>query len=113
MRAAWAVHAPVGFAVSAGEEHLPGVYLDEEQDVVAAKHDGVHGEEVACDCGLGVQELGPCRLRTFRCRVDVVVAEYLPHGGLGDLVAEVDEFAVDSPVAPGRVLCGEADDQPA
>ena len=34
-----------------------------------------------------------------------------PHGGSPDLMAEVGEFALDAPVAPGRIVGGHADDQ--
>jgi len=95
------------------EDHLAGFDVDEEQDVVAAQECCVDGEEVARDSGLGAQELGPGHLRAFRRRVDVVVAEDLPHGCLRDLVTQPDELAMDSSVALRRVLCGEAHDQPA
>ena len=39
--------------------------------------------------------------------------EDLPHGGGGDLDAEDEEFAVDAPVAPGRVLPCQAQHQQA
>ena len=42
-----------------GVEDLAGGDVDEEQHVVAAQRDGVDGEEVAGDRGLGAQELGP------------------------------------------------------
>ena len=70
-------------------------------------------EEVTRDRGLGSQKLGPGHLRAFRRRVNVVVAEDLPHGCLGDLVTETDKFAMDPAVAPGRVLFGETHDQAA
>jgi len=63
---------------------------------------GVVEEQVA-GC-LGVQELGPGLLGTFRRGLDVVVAKDLPHRRLCDLAAEADEFAVDSSVAPCRIL---------
>ncbi len=94
-----------------GEDHLPGVHLDEEQDVVAAQERGVHGEEVARDRGLGVQELSPGHVGAVRRRVDAFVGEDLPDGCLGDLVAETGEFALYAAVPPGRVLRGESHDQ--
>jgi hypothetical protein len=42
--------------------------------------------------------------------VDAVVFKDLPHGRRSDPVAEACEFAVDTAVAPGRVLAGEATD---
>ncbi len=62
------------------------------------------GGEVAGDGGLGAQRLRRCRRRSGRRPVDVGVLENLPDGGRSDGVAEPDEFAVDAPVAPGRVL---------
>ena len=40
-----------------------------------------------------------------------MVLEDLPHRRRRDGVAEADEFAVDTPVAPGRVLGIETEDQ--
>ena len=40
--------------------------------------------------------------------VDAGGPEDLPDRGGGDAVAEADEFAVDAPVAPRRVLAGHA-----
>jgi hypothetical protein len=37
--------------------------------------------------------------------------EDVPHGAGCDLVAEADQFAVDAPVSPGRVLGGQAQHQ--
>ncbi len=61
----------------------------------------------------GQASFGPGDLASFWCGVDVVVFEDLPHGCLCDLMAEAEEFAVDSSVAPCRVLGGEVHDQPA
>ncbi|MEV0495656.1 hypothetical protein, partial [Streptomyces atratus] len=44
-------------------------------------------------------------------RVDAGLAEDVPHGGGGHLVAEAGEFAVDAPMAPSRVLGRHAQDQ--
>ena len=49
-----------------GVDHFAGVHVDEEQDVVAAQECGVDGEEVACDCCLGVEELGPGHIGAVR-----------------------------------------------
>ncbi len=46
-----------GVGGGAGVEDLAGGDVDEEQDVVGAEWDGVEGEEVAGDRGLGVVEL--------------------------------------------------------
>ncbi len=94
-----------------GEEHLTRLHVDEEQDVVAAHERGVDGEEVAGDCGLGVQELGPSHLRAVRGRVDAGVGEDLPDSRLSNRVSEAGKFALDAAVSPRRVLGGESDDQ--
>ncbi len=65
----------------AGEEHLAGGDVDEEQHVVAAQQCGVDGQEVAGDCSLGVQELRPGDLRSLWGRVDAVLFEDSPDGG--------------------------------
>jgi len=61
--------------------------------------------------GLGVQKLRPGDFGSLRSGFDAVGLEDLPHGGRGKLVAEVCEFAVDTSVAPGRVLAGKAEDE--
>jgi hypothetical protein len=43
--------------------------------------------------------------------VDAVTFQDRPERGRGETVAEAGEFAVDAPVAPRRVLGGEADDE--
>jgi hypothetical protein len=48
-RAAWVVQAPVGFVGNASEMDAACPEFDKKQHVVAAKHDGVDGEEVAGD----------------------------------------------------------------
>ncbi len=96
----------------AGVDHLSGVDVDEEQDVVAAQERGVDGEEVAGDRGLGVEELGPGHVGSVggrgRCPSGL---EDLPDGGLGDLVAKSGEFAVYAAVSPCWVVWGETHDQ--
>ena len=95
----------------AGVEHLAGGDVDEEQDVVAAEQGCVDGEEVAGHGGLGVEELRPGGVGSFRCWIDAAGFEDLSDGGGGDLLAETCEFAVDAAVAPSRILGGEAEDE--
>ena len=42
-----------------------------------------------------------------------MVFEDSPRGGGPDLIAEVGEFALDAAVAPGRIVGGHRDDEPA
>lgn len=95
------------------EVHGAGGDVDEEEQVVAAQRDGVDGGEVACNGGLGAQELGPGHRRAFGCGVNSGVLEDLPDGGGCDGVAQATEFALDPAVAPRRVLVGETKKQPA
>ncbi|MCP3935300.1 MAG: hypothetical protein GY708_08000 [Actinomycetia bacterium] len=95
----------------AGEEHLSGLHLHEEQDVVAAQGGRVDGEEVGRDCGLGAQELGPGDIGSVWGRVDSVVGEDLPDRGLAGRVAESGEFALDAAVCPQVGLSVASHDQ--
>ncbi len=72
---------------------------------------GVLSTFMPSDGCLGVEELGPGHIGAVRGRVDVVVGEDLPDGGLGDGVSESGEFALDASVSPCRVLGGESHDQ--
>jgi hypothetical protein len=42
-----------------------------------------------------------------------MVLEDLPHGRWRDRMSEADEFAVDTPVPPGRILSCEPQDEAA
>ena len=88
----------------------PGGVLDDRQYGQARAGQGDGLEEVAGEqgIGLGAEEAGPGGGGALGCRVDPGVVEDLPHGGGGDLDAEDEEFAVDAPVAPARVLSCQA-----
>ena len=58
-----------------------------------------------------MEELRPGRSGPASFWIDPRCVEDLPHGGGADLVAESGEFAVDAPVAPRRILGGQAHDQ--
>ena len=98
-----------------GEVHPSGVDLDEEQDVEAVQGDGVDAEEVGRDCGVGlaVNELAPGWFGAVGCGFASCVSDDLPDGGGGDALSKLEEFAVDVPVAPGRVVGVEADHEAA
>ena len=69
----------------------------------------VRGEHRGC---LGVQELEPCRVGApLRCWRDLQGLEDPADGGCADLVAEFEEFALDSLVSPVVVLGGEPPDK--
>ena len=87
--------------------------LDGEEHVDPAKEHGVNVEEVAgkhAVC-LGLAELTPGRSGAPGYGVEAGGGEEIPHGSGGNGVAESDEFAVDAPVSPGRVLVGEPQHQ--
>ncbi len=65
----------------AGVEHLAGVDLDEEQDVVAAQQRGVDRQEVARDRSLRLQELAPGQGGAVRRGFNTAVGEDLPDSG--------------------------------
>jgi len=85
----------------------------EHVQVYAGHGDGleeVTGEQRA---GLGVEEAGPGCGGAVGCRVDPGVVEDRPYGGRGYLDAEYEEFAVDAPVTPARIVLREAQYQQA
>jgi len=87
--------------------------LDHEQHVQAPEQHRVDVEEVAREQALGLrgQELLPGQIRAARCRIDAGAFEQQPHGARRDPVAELEEFAVDAPIAPGRVVRCHPHDQ--
>jgi hypothetical protein len=90
-----------------------GGVFDDEECVEPVQGDRVEVEQVAGQdaVGLGVEELRPGRPGPARCGVDARGVEDGPYGGGADDVAESGEFAVDAPVAPSRILGGQAHDQ--
>ncbi len=90
----------------AGEMDAAGAVLDDDQDIEATEQHGVHVNEVDREdaVGLGGQELPPGRTRPPRCGTEPGIMQDLPHRRAGDGVAELDEFAVDTPVPPRRIL---------
>jgi len=57
------------------------------------------------------RKLAPGGGRALGCRIDSGVVKNLPHGGGCSLDPEDEEFAVDAPVAPARVLPRQAQHQ--
>ena len=83
-----------------------GADLEDEERVDAAQQHGVDGEEVTCQhrVRLRAAELPPGRSGPAWCRVQTGPVQDVPHRRGSDAVAEAEEFAVDAPVTPGRVL---------
>ena len=106
---------PGGVGRDSGEVDSAGVEFDEEQDVESAEGDGVDAEEVVGDHGVGraCDEFAPGWSGPVGCGFASVVSEDFPDGGGGDAVSEAAEFAVDTAVAPRRVVCVEAEHEPA
>jgi hypothetical protein len=103
--------------VGGGPEDVdaPGGVFDDGQAVHLGAVQQVDGEEVGGDdrFGLGAQELGPGRTGPSRRGVDSGFGEDLPHRRGRNSDAKAGEFSMDSPVSPGRVLPGQAEDKTA
>ncbi len=71
----------------AGDVHLSGVELDEEEDVQLLQEHGVDGEEVAGQHrrGLGLQELLPRRPSSLRGGIKAVALKDVPDAGGGQV----------------------------
>src|SRR5438067_1681965 len=91
------------------EPHATGRQFDEEQDVKPLQEQRVDGEEVALEDTrrLRSQKLGPARLEALRCRLDPRLLQDRPHRAGGELDSKAYQLALDSPVAPTRVLTRE------
>ncbi len=90
----------------AGQVCPTGPVLDEDQGVQAFQSDRVYMHEVDGEnaVGLGGEELLPCRARTPRCRIQPGRVQDLPHRRGSDLVAELDQLALDAAMAPQRIV---------
>jgi hypothetical protein len=90
-----------------------GGHLNHEQDVETLQEHGVHGEEVHRQHtgGLGTQELPPRYSRPLGRRSNAGAPQDGPHGAGPDTVAEPAQLAVDTTIAPGRVLPGQPQHQ--
>ena len=60
---------------------------------------------------MGAEELAPGERRSSRSGRDVVTAEQVADAGGGNLMAELEQFAADTHVAPARVLPGQPQHQ--
>jgi len=90
-----------------------GGVLDNEERVEPLQGDRVGVEHVAGQdrVGLQAEELRPGRTGASRCGIDAGRAEDLPDGGGADLVAKCGELTGQVPIAPGRVVGGQAQDR--
>jgi len=105
--------APVGVGGDPGDAYAAAAVLDHHEDIEAAEEDGVEvGEVDREDCvGLRCEELSPGRSGPLRSGIDPGGLKDLPHRRRGDLVAETDQLALDTSVAPGGVLPGHPQHQ--
>jgi hypothetical protein len=96
-----------------GDVYAAGGDLDEEEHVDPFEEDGVDGEKVARQdaTGLGGEELLPRGPGAAGCGVDAGPVQDVPYGAGRDLVAETDQLTVDAPMAPGRIVGGQAQHQ--
>jgi len=93
-----------GMGGDPGDMYAATGVLDHDEHVEAAQQDGVDEVDREDRVGLRGEELSPGRSGPARSRIDAGALEDLPHGRRGDRVAEPDELAVDSAVAPPWVL---------
>jgi hypothetical protein len=111
------LHGPRGGRVSgdAGQVNAAMVMLDDEQHIEPTEKHGIDMEEVdRGDClGLSGQELPPAAGGALRRGVDAGCLEDLSDGGGRDLVPEAGQLAADPLVAPGRVVTGHLQREPA
>jgi len=109
--AAWVTQPAVGCAL------MPRTRTrrDHGENVLALPGEGDRLDEVdGQQClGLTAEEVGPGAGRSVGCGIDALGLEDLPHRRGCDLDCEGGEFAVDTPVSPGRVFADQAQDQSA
>lgn len=109
MRAVWVVHGPVGLVVMPARwtRRVP-VSMTNRTWSLRRVAVSTHAKSVAVTAAawerMNSTHVGPVRWS----RVDAGLAQDVPHARRGDGVAEPAEFAVDTPVSPGRVLGSEA-----
>ena len=85
-----------------GQVGTAGAMLDDDQGVDAPQEHGVHVNEIGRKdaASLSGQELLPGRAGAARRRAYPGIMQDLLHCGGGDLMAELDEFALHPPVPP-------------
>ena len=60
---------------------------------------------------MSIEELRPGWALPTRCWRNAMAAKDAANGGRGDLVAELEQFALDAAVAPTRILTPQAPNQ--
>src|SRR5712692_5065074 len=96
----------VGMGGAVGVENAAAADLQQDEHVESPKQHGVDGEKVAGKDRSGVsrEKLRPRRTIAARCRRNAMTAQDAADGGRRDLVAELEELALDAAIAPTRVL---------
>ena len=100
---------------TAGQMDASCAQFDEEEHVERLEEGCLHREEVTGQDLLAVmgEKAAPRAsfLPALRCRRHLLALEHIPHGGPADALAQLDEFAMNAAVAPGRVLPRQTQDQ--
>ena len=93
-----------------GDPDLPAAELDKEQDVQTLEQHGVDVEEVRGHDSrrLGTQELAPGGAAPPGCRAEAVIFHDPGDGARCQVHPELQKFTLDTPIAPPRVLGGQA-----
>ncbi len=103
----------IGMGGAVGVENPAAADLQEDKHVESPKQHRVDGEEVAgknCS-GVGGEKLGPSRTIAARCRRQAMTAQDAADGSGRDLVAELEEFALNATIAPTWVLAAQTQNQ--
>jgi hypothetical protein len=96
-----------------GDPDSPAAELDEEQHIETFEHHRVDMEKVRrydTRC-LGTQELTSGRAMSSRSGAEAVVFHDVGNGARRNPYSELDQFTLDAPVAPSRVLSCQAYDE--
>src|SRR6266705_5343767 len=103
----------VGMSGAVGVENAAAADLQEDDHVESPKQHRVDGEEVAGQDRSGVsgEKLRPSRTIAARCRRNAMTAQDAADGARRDLVAELEELALDAAIAPTWVLPAQPQNQ--
>jgi hypothetical protein len=104
-----------GMGGDPGQVHAASAVLDEEQHIQAAQLHRVDVEEIRCEDrrALPGQERPPGLPAWPRRGIDARVRENLPQGRRRHRISQSDQFIVDAPIAPARVVTSHLQYQPA
>src|SRR5439155_25704409 len=103
----------IGMGGAVGVENAAARDLQEDEHVESPKQHRVDGEEVAGQdrSGVGGEKLGPSRTIAARCRRHAMTAQDAADGRSRDMVAELEELALDAAIAPAWVVAAQAQNQ--